>query len=243
MNADLGLTFPVGPGSRAQAGARASSRASGPAFALFILINATLFIRPSEIVPALLGLPIYELLNLACLVLCAPLIAQRLSSDQLSASPITACVIGLQFAVVFSHLAHLNLSPAVTAAGIFIKVLLYYLMLVALVDSPQRLRSFLIWLLCFTTGVTVLALIHYHGYVTIPGMAASYEHIRVDDLEAERDTVVLARLCAAGLFGNPNDLSRILAIGMFLSLYAATSKPWRPTRPLWLGAFLMMSAS
>ena len=37
-------------------------------FALFLLVNAMLFIRPAEFHPALYGLPVYEVCIAACLV-------------------------------------------------------------------------------------------------------------------------------------------------------------------------------
>ena len=46
-------------------------------FALFLLVNAALFIRPSEIAPPLAAVPIYQILILLCLAVSSPkLIAQ-----------------------------------------------------------------------------------------------------------------------------------------------------------------------
>src|SRR6516165_11011518 len=57
-------------------------------FALFILLNAVLFIRPAEIVPDLLDLPIYEVLILSCVVVSLPAILERVRLSSLAAQPI-----------------------------------------------------------------------------------------------------------------------------------------------------------
>jgi len=58
---------------------QSESKTGHAAFDLFLLINATLFIRPSESIPALDGWPIYELLNLICIALCFPQMMSKLS--------------------------------------------------------------------------------------------------------------------------------------------------------------------
>jgi hypothetical protein len=212
--------------------------AGGAAFFVFVLINGTLFIRPAEIVPGLLGLPIYELLNLLCLALALPKILACLTSARIASAPITACVLGLQIAVVLSHLSHLHLDEAFTSATDFGKVLVYYLLLVSLVDSAARLRSFLFWLVCFTSLLTLLSLLHYHGYLYIPAMAAVTDQWGADD--GDDGPLQVVRLCAAGIFGNPNDFARILAVALVVCLYLMTSKDVGPVRWLGLPAFLMM---
>jgi O-antigen ligase len=124
----------------------------------------------------------------------------------------------------------------VTCATDFAKVLAYFLMLITVVDTPQRLRAFLMSLLVFTTVLTALALMHFHGWVNIPAMAAAKELWGGDDGESGE----LLRLCAAGIYGNPNDLARILVVGMILALYWIMAKDSGPIRFLWVGPFLMM---
>ena len=41
-------------------------------FAFFLLVNAVMFIRPTEIVPALESLLIYNVLITTCLAVCRP---------------------------------------------------------------------------------------------------------------------------------------------------------------------------
>ncbi len=70
------------------------------AFFLFILVNATLFIRPAEIVPALLGWEIYFYVILACLIVAAPDVLRYLMGQGMETQPITLCVFGLMIAIL-----------------------------------------------------------------------------------------------------------------------------------------------
>lgn len=211
--------------------------ANQAAYHIFLLINATLFLRPSEIIPALAGWPIYEVLNLACISLCLPQILNTLSKKRLAAAPIVACVLGLQCTIVLSDVFSFHLDRALGNAIDYAKVVAYFLMLVTVVDTPARLRNFLFGLLCFTTILTSLALLHFHGFVNIPAMAAAKEMWG----DGDGETGELLRLCAAGIYGNPNDLARILIVGMFLAVYFVMEKGASPFRFLWIGPFLVMA--
>ena len=51
----------------------------------------------------------------------------------------------------------------------------------------------------------------------------------------------LKRICGAGIFANPNDLSRILVIGMVVCLYRAGDPKARVTAPFWLGVLALLA--
>lgn len=207
-------------------------------YALFVLINATLFIRPAEVVPALMGLPIYEILNLACIGICFQQILTRLTGRELKNAPVTVCVLGLQASVILSHLSHFEISRSLDSAIFFVKPLLYYLMLVSVVDTPRRLNGFLTSLLLFTAALTFLALLHHHEVINVPAMAAVKDRWSAEGDEEAATEVV--RICAAGIFGNPNDFARILVVGMLLALYRTMQKRAGVLRLLWAVLFLMM---
>src|SRR5262245_22310271 len=108
-------------------------------YALFVLLNAVLFIRPSEIVPALATIPIYELVILGCIVTSFPRVISQLSWSSLSTNPVSFCVIGLFFAVVAADLFGRGyLGGAKDAGTEFLKLLIYYLLLVGAIRSWAR---------------------------------------------------------------------------------------------------------
>src|SRR5579884_246471 len=116
------------------------------AFALFIILNAVLFVRPAEIVQPLEGLPIYELLILACFLAAGDKLLREFSLSSLRAKPVTVCVLGLLAAVVLSQLRHFRIGEALQSAVELGKIVAYFMLLVAVVDTPQRLRKFLLFL-------------------------------------------------------------------------------------------------
>src|SRR5262245_13917620 len=110
------------------------------AFFVFLLLNASLYIRPADILPALEGAPIYQFLIIACLLMSLKAVGAQLNLRDLSARPITVCVIGLGIVIPISLMANGLLENVATDGVEFIKVVLYYLLLVAVVNSAKRLR-------------------------------------------------------------------------------------------------------
>lgn len=185
------------------------------AYFLFILLNATLFIRPAEFVPSLAAVPIYLYLILSCLVFAAPRVANQLTGRSLSRNPITVCVLGLNVAVVLSHASHLDLWSARWDGFEFAKIVLYYLLLVGLVDSEKRLKNFLMWLVVFIVAEASLALLVEHGYLVLPGIESLTRRMGTDEF-GEIETI--QQLRGTGIFQDPNDLAMILVTGIVLCL-------------------------
>src|SRR5260221_9173373 len=100
-------------------------------FALFILLNAVLFVRPADIFPELDKASIYEAVILLCISVSATALLPQLSPQSLSRRPITVAVLGLLVAVVLSQVARGSLSEALVHGITFFKIVLYYLLLVA----------------------------------------------------------------------------------------------------------------
>lgn len=200
-------------------------------FFLFLLLNAALFIRPAEVVPGLIGLPIYNVLILGCLAFSSPVVLRQLRGAALVENPITSCVVGLFGSVVLSHLSHFQFFEAQASASLFVKVVLYYLLLVGLVDSPARLRRFLFWLGWLVLALTALALLQYHEIISVPAL----ESLAQTDYDKEGNLLgVTIRLCSTGIYDNPNSLSRILVTGMILSLYWLGDGRSGLARVIWL---------
>src|SRR5262249_15662298 len=115
-------------------------------FFLFLLVTATLLIRPSEQIEELQATSIYEPLILVCFAFSFGSVLEQFSLKNLETRPITICVLGLLVAAVLSQLVQANLTGAGNAAVTFLKILVYYVLLVGNVSTAQRLRIFVIWL-------------------------------------------------------------------------------------------------
>jgi len=185
-------------------------------YSLFLLVNAVLFIRPTEIVWGLEGLPIYEAVILICLVVSIPAMARQLAAGSLISQPIFTCVVGLWLAIV-AHYVRIRVFWHIREEGFeFFKVLLYFLLMIANVTTVSRLRHFLYWLVGFIFALTVLALLNFYEFIDIPSL------IRMKDGYIDEETGALAtlpRLCSTGIYDNPNALARILLVGMAISFY------------------------
>lgn len=184
-------------------------------FALFLLVNAMLFIRPAEFHPALWGLPIYEVCILTCLVVSYPLVAAQMNPRALIGRPINACIAGMLVAIVLSHLSNVEPIRAFDHGVEFIKLLLYYFLLVAIVDTPRKLERFLAWLAVFALLITSLAVLHYHHIIQIPAL----QFLETDLDGSGRQESTIQRLGSTGLFQDPNDMCLMLVMAMTASLY------------------------
>lgn len=209
---------------------------TSPGFFLFLILNATLFIRPSEIVPALLGWHIYLVLILVCAGLALPAILDQLSHRCLSRRPITVCVLGLLPAVLLSHLAHFDTEKAALSGFAFAKVVIYYLLLVAMVTTNGRLRGFLFSFALFSAVATALALLQYHGVINIANLAVLTD-TQFDPLTG-RNTPVM-RLRGTGIFHDPNDLCLLLVVGAVLSVYWLADRRLGTARFAWALALVL----
>ena len=199
-------------------------------FVLFLLVNLTLFVRPGELIPALEGLPIYNYLILAALASALPRVLDQLRPERLARSPITACILAMIPAVALSHLMHFDLWSARIGAFTFTKSVVYYLVLISVVNSSERLRLFLYAIALFAAMNSAIAILHYYGIVTV-------ESIKIkEELEIDPETdepFVIPRLCATGLFGDPNDLSMITVAGVVICMLAMDDKRMGVFRIAW----------
>lgn len=200
-------------------------------FFLFLALNAVLFARPSELVPALAEVPVYEIVILTCLAASLPGVLRQFSPRALASQPVTVCVLGVLGGIVLSQLSRLYIGMAWQEGFSFAKVVVYYLLLMATVNTPARLKRYMGALVCFATALATIALLQYHEIVTIPGLT-TLQQLEIDGLTG--DIITIPRLRGTGIFNDPNDLSLMLVAGVLLSLYAAGDKRRGPGRFGWL---------
>jgi hypothetical protein len=213
------------------------------AFVLFLLATAVLFIRPTDFIPPLQTVPLYEGLVAACLVAAIDGILRQLRGDVLSRDPISACVLGLLPAVVLSELANLDFEGASTQGLEFGKVVLFYLLLVGTVDSPRRLRACLLWLGLCLTVVTGIGVLQYYGVVQLESFAI-LEEVGAGTIDPDTGAeVVTRRLRGSGLFCDPNDLCLVLDLAIPAALYGLGDRRLGPLRALWLGPLLLFGVA
>lgn len=190
----------------------------GLGFFLFLVVNAVLFVRPAEIIPALLGWEIYVVVILACLLFSFPVVLEQLMPRSLERQPITVCMLGLLLAVLLSHLSNFRLGLALDRDWDYFKKLLYFLLFVGLISTPGRLRTFLLCFVLFATVVAALAVLQFHELIKLPNL----NPIKDTSQNAFGKQTFIYRLQGSGIFQDPNDLCILLVISLLLALYWLT---------------------
>lgn len=185
------------------------------AFFLFILVNATLFIRPAEIVPAWQGWEIYFYVILTCLAFALPDVVRYLTAQSLEKQPLTLCVFALLIAILIPSLLAGDAAAALRGGILFAKVIVYYLLFVSLVTTPERLQALLISIVAFCGCVTVLAVLRFHDVIQLDTIKAL-----LDSRDgAYGETITIKRLQGTGIFHDPNELCVLLSAMIPVCLY------------------------
>lgn len=185
-------------------------------FFLFILVNATVFLRPAEIVPELRGLPIYETLIFSCLFFSLPEVLDELQPRSLYHNPISVCVLGVWMACPISHFLHGAAGDSSESLFLFFRTALYYLLFVTCVDTPDRFKAFLLNTTVCSALMVTLCVIDYYEYVDFTFVT----HVTDRDGEDEiGETELVLRMRGTGIFEDPNDISVLIVTSIVLCFY------------------------
>lgn len=185
------------------------------AFFLFLIVNAALFVRPAEIVPALLGWEIYFYAIVACLITAIPDVLRQLTGQSFESQPITICVFGLALVIPVPFLLAGEAGEAWRTWLVYAKIVVYYVLFISLVTTPARLRALLICVLCFAGLVSLLAILRFHDVIELN----TIESLKDSATGRYGDTVSFRRLQGTGIFQDPNELCVMLAALLPVCLY------------------------
>ncbi|MBX3441534.1 MAG: O-antigen ligase family protein [Planctomyces sp.] len=229
------------------------------AYLLFLLANAALFIRPAELFPSLGDVQLYLYLIAAAILCGMSGIHNQLRMSTLIQQPINLCMVGLTLSVATSHISTGGLGAAAAGLNQMIKVLLYYLLLVSVVNSVQRLRQFLLVTAVCSSVMILIAVVDFHGFVAewsnradlfdvreqekdLPDRAPKQLRHVVDlhghDIDGSPQWVF--RLCGLGMFHDPNDLSSMAVVTAVMALYFLFDRSLSLARYLWAGPVVLM---
>ncbi len=204
-------------------------------YVLFILVTGALFIRPAEFDPALVVIPHYEVLILSCIAASFPAMLAQLAPMNLKSRPITLVVIGMLLAIIVADVVRVRIPEAIQHGTDFIKVLIYYLLLIGLIDTPARLRRFLFSMALFALVPVICATLQYHHIIYLPGFEPLKEG-GYDMDTGEEFGYYRLRGGNTSVFEDPNDLCLLLVICMSVCLSGLTD----PALPALLrGAWLL----
>jgi len=199
-------------------------------FALLVLLNAVLYVRPWELWPPLQPFHLFEVVILTCLVFGLPKFLPQLTLSSLAANPITACVLAFMGVTVLTDLVRFRLDTAWEAADELYKILVYYLLLVGVVDTPSRLHGLLRSVVVCGVFILALAVLQYHGLIYL-----SYLTVTIESAFVNGEWVEVRRLGTTSILGDPNDCALFINHCILVCLYLVTAGGGpRAARLLWL---------
>ncbi|MBL8798970.1 MAG: O-antigen ligase family protein [Planctomycetia bacterium] len=199
-------------------------------FYLLLSCLAVLLVRPQDFAAGMEDAPLYLALLLLGCVAAGPEVLSQFGGDSLWRSPVTLCVLALLPATILSHLAHGRTYEARTDAVDFAKIVLLYLFVVAAVTTPGRFEATLSLLVVCASLVVGLAVLQYHEMISVEVLRILEQR----QIEADGDVNYLRRLCAHGLFSDPNDLCLLLVLGSGICVYKFTDAGFIGLRLVWL---------
>ena len=228
------------------------------AYLLFLLANTALYIRPAELIPALGDVQVYLYLIVAAIIVSIRQIHNQVSFRTIVQQPINLCVIGVTIATAVSHLSVGYVSGAVTSFSGMAKICMYYLTLVAVINTPERLRFFLLNCVACSIFMIGYCVVDYRQFVEewtgrtdlrdireqerelAPGQTRQLRHVPEGDEFTDSGKVDwYFRLCGLGIFYDPNDMAQLIVMTAILSLYFMTDPKMTGIRYLWIPALAL----
>ncbi len=198
---------------------------------LYLLVNANLFLRPAEVVPDLERLPLYLWFILACLLVSVPKLMSLVSAEAPLRHPVCMCVLGVFGFVALSHLAQSDLDRTAAEVFEFFKVVVYFVLFLALVSTPGKLRVLLACVILFGVISTGVAVLEYHDVIELPNLKTvqdSWLDERTGDLQ------VVRRLMLTGILHDPNEFCLFLSMLTLLTLHQLSNPQSGIARLFWL---------
>lgn len=221
-----------------------------------------LFIRPSELYPALGNLQIYLAFIVCALVFSIQEIHNQLSWKALVQQPVNFCVVGVTLAVLVSRLSTGTFDGMDVGFITMVKILLYYLLLVGNTTSPSRLRYFLMSTAICSTLMIAYSVVDYRSFnaewINNPELETVIEKERHlptaerailrhipdrDGVDKYGNEIWFFRICGLGIFHDPNDLSLLIIATSIISCFFLTDRKLGPIRVLWFLPLCIMSVA
>ncbi|WP_417377781.1 O-antigen ligase family protein [Gimesia sp.] len=155
----------------------------------------------------------------------------------LKRQPITLCVIGVLVAVALSHASHMYFYGIRTSTVMFLKTLMYYLLLICIIDSPQRLKGLLKTIAISSSVMILLCVIDYVGIFDFEFI----KHVSDRDGVSDAGEVIrVFRMRGTGIFQDPNDLSVLIVTTGILCWYFFNDPAASPLRFLWVVSMIIL---
>lgn len=188
-------------------------------FALFLLVNAVLFLRPQDLMASAAEVPIYNIAIVANLVVASPAIIRQFRAG-IQRWPATVCVLGILTALVLSLLARGDIDGAWEWGVEFLKIVAYFVLMTAVLTTPRRLAIYLGTFVLLTVTLGAMSVADFHQYIDFPSIVHAREGRYLDTGEY----TIFYRLSALGMLADPNDFSMVVVMSMLICFGGLTYK-------------------
>lgn len=227
-------------------------------YLLFLLATALLLIRPTEMVPTLEHLPLYLMAIAGAVLFGANSLQMQLRWETMRQQPVILCMLGMILAIAASRLTTGHTDGLVGSVVEMVKIAVYFLLLVALINTPQRLRQFLLVIAVSATVMITYSLVDYRGFTAhwmaredmaeviyaqnrLPRDEWFLRHIPDrNGVDLYGNEIFFFRLCGLGIFSDPNDLSLLIVMTSIIALYFMADRQLSAMRFLWIGPLIVM---
>ena len=186
---------------------------------LLVLLTATMLIRPGEVFPDLEGLPFYLWIIATAILFNFERILKQLQTRSIRSRPMLASMLGILFAGFMSHLLSLRTIDAREYIDLFIRIVVFYLLLTGVVTTKYRLITMLKCVAFFSIIEVGMAVTDYLGYYDFPAIKSVSETYTDPVTHIPHEFM---RMCGTGLFADPNDLCMLISVGATLCFYFMT---------------------
>lgn len=220
---------PAGDGARTDR--RPAEVGADMGYPLLILLTAVLFLRPEELIPSIAGLRLYLIVIALCVLGNLPALGRAWQDIVRGRNPVGVCVLGVLAAVLASNLFRGRIEPATDLTGEFAKVVVYYALLVGVLDTPARLRGFLGWAAGLILAATALTLLNFHEVIEVEALRPIEQR---DYNPATGEMTSSLRLCGSGIYNDPNDLCLALVFASLCCGYRAATAANSAAAAVWL---------
>ena len=187
-------------------------------YVLLLLAHASMFLRPSELFPSVAELPFFQIFIVGALLSALPVLGQQLSSRSLRSNPGVLCVVAFLPAIMLSRAVYGNMVEALSGATDFAKVLVYFVLLVGLLNTTGRIRQFFQITIFLILGMATFATLRYYGVLDLTGITVLERGDGGVDPETGKN-IVFQQLQASGVFSDPNDLALVLVTAILGSMH------------------------
>ncbi len=210
------------------------------AFVLLLCTCAVMILRPSELIPELQGMPIFEGFISGALMLGLPNLMRHARWRNLRQQPTVVSVASVFVAIVASHLSRASVYGLTRDTLEFVKILLFFGLVVSLTDTVARLRQLLMVLALCATAAMSLCVVDYLNLYDFQFIT----HVTdAGEITATNEQLRVVRLCGLGIFHDPNDVSLLIVFSGIVCAYFLLDQSRAPIRLAWLGPLAILAAA